>query len=85
MIVTEPHPADFILSAANLYLYYKLKIALADSYLSEHAARMTAMEQATANADDLISRYIKIRNRARQGAITSELIEIVAGKEALNN
>jgi len=81
----EPQPGDFILSSANHYLYYKLKIALTDSYLSEHAARMTAMEQATANADDLISRYIKIRNRARQSAITSELIEIVAGKEALNN
>ncbi|MFO7936894.1 MAG: ATP synthase F1 subunit gamma [Kiritimatiellia bacterium] len=81
----EPQPDDFILSSAKLYLYYKLKTALTDSYLSEHAARMTAMEQATANADDLVSRYIKIRNRARQAAITSELIEIVAGTEALNN
>lgn len=81
----EPQPDDFILSSANNYLYYKLKIALTDSYLSEHAARMTAMEQATVNAEDLINRYVKIRNRARQSAITSELIEIVAGKEALNN
>lgn len=82
---TEPEPADFITHAANLYLYYKLKIALTDSHLSEHAARMTAMEQAKTNAEDLINRYTKIRNRARQSAITSELIEIVAGKEALNN
>ena len=82
---TEPRPEDFILPAANLYLYYKLKIALTDSYLSEHAARMTAMEKAKTNAEDLINRYVKIRNRARQDTITSELIEIVAGTEALNN
>jgi len=82
---SEPRPADFIFPAANLYLYYKLKIALTDSYLSEHAARMTAMEKAKTNAEDLINRYVKIRNRARQDTITSELIEIVAGTEALNN
>ena len=80
---TEPEPADFITPAANLYLYYKLQIALMDSHLSEHAARMTAMENAKTNAEDLINRYIKIRNRARQTTITRELIEIVAGKEAL--
>ena len=80
---TEPRPANFIIPAANLYLYYKLQIALTDSHLSEHAARMTAMENAKTNAEDLINRYIKIRNRARQSTITRELIEIVAGKEAL--
>ncbi|MDA3925819.1 MAG: ATP synthase F1 subunit gamma [Kiritimatiellae bacterium] len=80
---TEPKPADFIIPAATLYLYYSMKIALTDSYLSEHAARMTAMENAKTNAADLIKRYVKIRNRARQSTITKELIEIVAGKEAL--
>jgi len=83
-IETEPRPAEFISAAARLYIYYKLKIALTDSYLSEHAARMTAMESAKSNSEDLINRYTTIRNRARQSAITSELIEIVAGKEALN-
>jgi len=85
VIETEPPAADFIPPAAYLYLYYQLKIALTDSYLSEHAARMTAMESAKTNSEDLINRYTTIRNRARQSAITSELIEIVAGKEALNN
>lgn len=80
---TEPGAVDFIIPAANLYLYYKLQIALMDSHLSEHAARMTAMENAKTNAEDLINRYVKIRNRARQSTITRELIEIVAGKEAL--
>ena len=80
---TEPESTAFISAAARLYLYYQLKIALTDSYLSEHAARMTAMESAKSNSEDLINRYTTIRNRARQSAITSELIEIVAGKEAL--
>jgi len=83
--VTETDPAleEFITPAIKLYFYYRLKNGLSDSYLSEHAARMTAMENAKTNSEDLINRYGTIRNRARQTAITSELIEIVAGKEAL--
>ena len=50
---------------------------------SEHAARMTAMDSATSNADDVIKTLTLAYNRARQAAITKELIEITSGAEAL--
>ena len=49
----------------------------------EHASRMTAMDNATRNASDIIENLTLLYNRARQAAITTELIEIVAGAEAL--
>lgn len=58
------------------------KVFLAGS-ASEHAARMTAMDSATNNADEVISRLTLEYNRARQAAITKELIEITSGAEAL--
>jgi F-type H+-transporting ATPase subunit gamma len=57
--------------------------ALLDSKASEHAARMTAMRNATDNAKDLISGYSLFYNRARQAAITQEIMEIVGGAAAL--
>jgi F-type H+-transporting ATPase subunit gamma len=57
--------------------------ALLESGASEHAARMTAMDAATKNASDMISRLSLEYNRARQAAITKELMEIVSGAEAL--
>ena len=60
-------------------IYY----ALLDSLSSEHSARMTAMDSATRNCNKLKDQYTLLRNRARQAAITKELIEIVAGKEVL--
>ncbi len=61
--------------------FYK---ALLDSYASEHGARMTAMHKATDNAKEML-RSLKISyNKARQAAITNEILEIVAGAEALN-
>ena len=57
--------------------------ALLESQAGEHAARMTAMESATRNTEDLISRLRLEYNRARQAAITRELVEIVSGAEAL--
>jgi len=61
--------------------FYK---ALLDSFASEHGARMTAMHKATDNAKELL-RDLKISyNKARQAAITTEILEIVAGAEALN-
>lgn len=70
-------------AAAPLLMFYQLKLALSNSYLSEHGARMTAMENASNNSQDLINRYGAIKNRARQTAITNELSEIVSGKEAM--
>ena len=57
--------------------------ALVENAAGEHAARMTAMDSATNNANDLIDRYTLQRNRERQAAITKELIEIVTGAESV--
>jgi len=57
--------------------------ALLESQAGEHAARMTSMESATRNTEDMISRLTLQYNRARQAAITKELMEIVSGAEAL--
>ena len=57
--------------------------ALLESIASEHGARMSAMENATSNAEDAISRLTLTYNRTRQAAITKELMEIVSGAEAL--
>ena len=57
--------------------------ALLESEASEHAARMTAMDSATKNAAEMIGRLTLQYNRARQAAITKELMEIVSGAEAL--
>ena len=57
--------------------------ALLESVASEHGARMSAMESATSNAADAISRLTLTYNRTRQAAITKELMEIVSGAEAL--
>ncbi len=81
--ITEPGAEHFVESAAELYLYYSLTVALYNSYLSEYASRMTAMENATNNSEDLIDRYMTLQNRVRQGEITNEIIEIVSGKEAM--
>jgi len=82
-LITEPESDAFIRQSAKAVFNYKLKTALLNSYISEHASRMTAMDNATHNSEDLIFRYSKLRNKARQTTITNELIEIVAGKEAM--
>jgi F-type H+-transporting ATPase subunit gamma len=79
----EPEPKKFIALAQKQYLYYKLISALVNSYLSEQSSRMTAMENATKNSEDLINHYVTLQNRARQASITNDLIEIISGKEAL--
>jgi len=60
-----------------------LKQAVLESEASEHAARMTAMDAATKNAEDMIAHLRSVYNRARQESITSELMDIVNGAEAL--
>ena len=57
--------------------------AFLETVASEHGARMTAMDSATNNAKDMIERLTLVMNRARQAAITTELMEIVGGAEAL--
>lgn len=82
-IIMEPSGGEMASAAARLFVKYKMKIYLLNSLLSEYSARMTAMENATNNSQDLIERYMTMQNHARQASITNELIEIVSGKEAL--
>ncbi|MEQ8325132.1 MAG: ATP synthase F1 subunit gamma [Vicingaceae bacterium] len=65
-------------------LKIQLYKAILDSYAAEHGARMTAMHKATDNASELIKELKLSYNKARQAAITGEILEIVAGAEALN-
>jgi F-type H+-transporting ATPase subunit gamma len=64
-------------------LAIKIFRALLESVASEHGARMSAMENATSNASDMIGKLTLQCNRARQAAITTELMEIIGGAEAL--
>lgn len=76
--------ADGVLSALlPLYLRTLVLTSFLETEAGEHAARMTAMDNATRNASDLIDRLTLEFNRARQAAITTEITEIVSGAEAL--
>jgi len=81
--IFEPEPAallDFLLPRYVTALIYA---AMLESAASEHAARRRAMKAATENAEDLIRRLTRVANQARQSEITTELMEIVGGAEAL--
>jgi F-type H+-transporting ATPase subunit gamma len=66
-----------------MYVEVSIYRALLESQASEFGARMTAMDAATRNAKEMISRLTLVYNRARQAAITKELMEIIGGAEAL--
>jgi F-type H+-transporting ATPase subunit gamma len=77
---SKPEILDYILP---LYVEMQIHAALLESIASEFGARRTAMENATKNATEMIDRLTLQYNRARQAAITKELMEIVGGAEAL--
>jgi F-type H+-transporting ATPase subunit gamma len=79
-------PAEQVLLADLLPRLVTLQVfrSLLENAVGEHSARMTAMDNATKNTKDLIASMSLTMNRARQAAITRELIEIVSGAEALN-
>jgi F-type H+-transporting ATPase subunit gamma len=79
----EPAPQELVASLLSRYVDMLLYRAMLESVASEHGARMTAMENATNNAVDMISRLTLDMNRARQASITKELLEIVSTSEAL--
>ncbi len=79
----EPSEEEILAELLPRNFAIQLYSALLDSAAGEQAARMTAMDNATRNAGDAINRYTLAYNRARQAAITKELIEIVSGAEAL--
>jgi F-type H+-transporting ATPase subunit gamma len=81
--IFEPTSRDILDTILPKYVENQAYTALLDNIASEHAARMTAMDAATNNASDMLSRLNIQYNRARQAEITSELIEIISGAEAL--
>ena len=80
----EPDKQDLVQVLIPKSLKIQLFKALLDSNASEHGARMTAMHKATDNASDLKKSLKLSYNKARQAAITNEILEIVGGAEALN-
>ncbi|OGX19915.1 MAG: ATP synthase F1 subunit gamma [Omnitrophica WOR_2 bacterium GWC2_45_7] len=81
--IFEPAATELLSFLIPHFLYFKIYFSLLENSAGEHGARMTAMDSSTKNATELINDYTLLRNRARQSAITTELIEIVAGAEAL--
>jgi F-type H+-transporting ATPase subunit gamma len=79
----EPGAAEILGTLLPLYLQTLVLSAFLETEAGEFAARMTAMDNATRNASDLIERLSLDYNRARQAAITTEIIEIVSGAAAL--
>ncbi|NPA50315.1 MAG: F0F1 ATP synthase subunit gamma [Epsilonproteobacteria bacterium] len=80
----EPEDDDKLLEAlVNRYLEYSIYYALIDSLAAEHGARMQAMDNATNNAKEMVKTLTIAYNKARQEAITTELIEIISGVEAM--
>ena len=83
--IFEPSKEEIVTSLIPNSLKTTLYKAMLDSFASEHGARMTAMHKATDNASELIKDLKLTYNKARQAAITNEILEIVGGAEALNS
>jgi F-type H+-transporting ATPase subunit gamma len=81
--IFEPSPAEIYSALMPGYATTKMVTALVESFASEHGSRMIAMNAATKNAGDMIDSLTLQYNKARQAQITKELLEIVAGAEAL--
>ncbi|MCP4553357.1 MAG: ATP synthase F1 subunit gamma [Bacteroidetes bacterium] len=81
--IFEPNKQQIVTELIPKSLKIQLYKALLDSFASEHGARMTAMHKATDNAEELLKDLKLKYNKARQAAITNEILEIVSGAEAL--
>ncbi len=81
--IYEPEAEDILMRLLPVYLETEIYRALLESAASFLAAQMTAMRNASKNANELIDRYTLQMNRARQAAITQEILEVVAGADAL--
>ncbi|MCK5124791.1 MAG: ATP synthase F1 subunit gamma [candidate division Zixibacteria bacterium] len=81
--IFEPTPDDIFSALLPRYALIRLQSALADSFASEHATRMMAMTLATNNAGEMIDSLTLQYNKARQASITTEILEVVSGAEAL--
>jgi F-type H+-transporting ATPase subunit gamma len=83
--IFEPSKEEIVLALIPKSLKTQLYKSIRDSFASEHGARMTAMHKATDNAKDLRDDLLLTYNKARQAAITNEILEIVGGAEALKS
>jgi F-type H+-transporting ATPase subunit gamma len=83
--IFEPDPKAIFTDLMPRYALTKMVTALADSFASEHGTRMIAMGAATKNAGEMIDALTLQYNKARQTAITKDLLDIVGGAEALND
>ncbi len=83
--VYEPEPSEILDTLVPRYVEARLYAALLNASASEQAFRQRAMKAATDNADELIKSLSRVMNRARQDSITSEIMEIVGGAEALGH
>ncbi|MBK6736202.1 MAG: ATP synthase F1 subunit gamma [bacterium] len=81
--IWEPSQEELFAVLLPLYLRNRVFMTLSEAFTSEHAARMTSMNAATENAGEMIGALTLRRNRERQAAITSELLDIVGGANAL--
>ena len=81
----SPNPESVFNFLVNTYLNAIIYGAMVEAYSSEQTARMTAMDNASKNADDMIKELELLSNRARQTKITNELTEIINGAEQSNN
>ncbi len=83
--IFEPAPSEMLEELLAQHFAVQVFRTMSESVASEHAARMTAMENATKNAKDLINKLTLTYNNLRQASITRELIEICSGAEAVND
>ena len=83
-MIFEPEPEAMMEELLNEHFAMQVFRCMSESVAAEHAARMTAMENATNNADELVGSLTLTYNKLRQAAITTELTEICSGAEALN-
>ncbi len=83
IIVYDPSPQDVLDILVAKYVKGVIYGAFVEAFTSEQSARMTAMDNATANADEMLAQLSLSYNRARQARITQEISEIVAGAEAM--
>ena len=77
--IYDQDPTEILDQTINIYIESSIFAALADAKLSEHAARMVAMKNATDNANEIVEKLNTLYHRARQQEITSELIDVVNG------
>jgi F-type H+-transporting ATPase subunit gamma len=82
--IFRPEAPALLESLVPMYIQFQVYRAVLESVASEHAARMASMDAATTNAKEMIGKLTLEMNRARQAAITKELMEIIGGAEAIS-